>query len=89
MLSTPRSDPASEVTPLAVLRNSEMARLGWQPLRPVELSRSSVAVASFPGTPGREGPADLADTPTYNRETKMSRLLKDGERAAKPICIGC
>lgn len=36
-------------------------------------------------------PSGLAQTKSenYDREATMSRLLKDGEEAAKPICLGC
>ena len=77
------------IDPLAALRRSEAARAGWEELRPTGLAEVSLISRLTSGAEEGERPARPPVDPGYNRGARMSRLLEEGLKAAKPICVGC
>ncbi len=90
------SGPRVGVDPIRTLERVAAARLKWQAEPPADYS-----VAEQPSGQSRGGPvvsAKLMDPLTtgalrgkvgYDAEAVISRLLDEGTRAARPICLHC
>ena len=102
LLAIPSRGHGANVEPFAVLQRSATARSGWKELRPDELTKPAlIARRSNKGLSGE--PASTASLPeagksatsgqtafqNYDREATMDDLVRGGQNAAKPICLGC
>ncbi|MCJ2073924.1 hypothetical protein MKK75_34910 [Methylobacterium sp. J-030] len=94
---SPGEGQGARVNPTDVLAASARARLGWQILRPTELTRPAFVrnrdalARSVAETGTIDAGKRIAsfEVSSYDREAMMARLEKEGRRAAKPICTGC
>jgi hypothetical protein len=89
----PPSQRGLGTDPLAVLQRSVSAKSDQQNLRvdtqterPLSSGQEPTSTASVHALDKR---AVRYPTESYDREANMNRLVKGGEKAAKPICTGC
>jgi hypothetical protein len=102
LLGAPSQARGPRVEPFIALQQSASARAGWEDLRPSDFMRQSrtatrtgqvttaepASTASLPGTDKRRA-TGKAGSQGYDGDTTMTRLVKSGRDAAKPICTSC
>ena len=89
IVAPPFREQGGGIDPIAALRRSQAARLGWEELHPIGLGEVPLTSRLRSGAEEAAGASHPPNDAGYNRQARMSRLLEEGLKAAKPICAGC